>query len=337
MGLLDWLSPAVNATAQTVSAFGAADDARAKAKQNAVVQQIQMLRQQKEDALKQSLGESTISKNNAEIGNYQSEAQDRTWQQQHPKIDPNAPDVLTRKQQLGIEENTQKIKDENRFGYHAPVFGSYEQVQSVDSTGQPIVSVLDKHTGAIAPTTTKGKPLPGKAGGAAADRTTAQLETAAGQATLADKGMTAYEQRVLSKQASLNPLAMHLARSAIAGSTTAEATLNTLNPELASYVRFAKQVASAERMITPRGGSNALAQAEAMLSGAGASGTPDQIKNAREYRAALIHGLTSHTAPPATPAATPTQGSQAQQLWDQAVKLHGREKVEQEVGPRPTE
>lgn len=239
----------------------------------------------------------------AQAGNYQSEVQDRTYKQQHPTIDPNSPEVFARKQAM----ETQKIKDENQFGYHAPVFGSYEQVQSTDANDKPIVSVLDKHTGTVTPTTTRGKPL--AAAGGMADRTRAQLETASGQAALADQGMTAFENKVLSGQMTLNPLAMRLARAAVGGSTAAEATLNTLNPELASYVRFAKQVASAERMITPRGGSNALAQAEALLSGAGASGTPDQIKNAQQYRGALIHGLQSHGTGglPATPQAAPTE------------------------------
>lgn len=166
MGLLDWLSPAVNATAQTVSAFGAADDARAKAKQNAVIQQIQLARQQKEDALKEALGQSTISKNNAEVGNYTSEAQDRLFKQQHQPVDPNSPDVLTRKQQLGIEENRQKVKDENQFGYHAPV-ASYEHTDITDPvTGQVHVGKFNRFTGKTEDTGFTGKQPKGSGGSA---------------------------------------------------------------------------------------------------------------------------------------------------------------------------
>lgn len=174
MGLLDWLSPIVNGTAQTVSAFGAADDARAKAKQNAVVQQIQMLRQQKEDALKQSLGQSTIAKNNAEIGDIGSQQGLRAVQTKktqyevdHPTLDPNSQDVLSRKQLLAIDENRQKIKDDTRFGVH-PAPTPYEPTPITDPSNPnatPQVGVFDKRTGKIT-TSGFGKPVAAGKGGA---------------------------------------------------------------------------------------------------------------------------------------------------------------------------
>lgn len=311
MGLLDFLSPALTTATQAAGAYQGAHAQSAKDQQQAVIQKLILQRQQHEQEIKDALTRAQTGEVNARVGDIGSQqalrgvqSQEGQYKLDHPTLDPNSPDVLGRKQQLSIEENQQKIKDEKQYGYHPPVFGSYEKVDSTDADGNPIVSVLDKHTGSVTPTSTKGKPLPVKSGGAAADRTQAQLETASGQATLADQGMSAYEEKVLAGKASLNPLSMQLARSALSGSTSAEFTLNNINPELASYVRFAKQVATAERMITPRGGSNAMTQAEALLSGAGSGGTPEQIKNARAYRAALIHGLSSHRSQ-GTPASSP--------------------------------
>jgi hypothetical protein len=59
-------------------------------------------------------------------------------------------------------------------------------------------------------------------------------------------------------------------------------------------------------MISPRGGSNYMTQAEAMLSSAGPHANDALVKQAREYRHGLVGGLhTGKSAAPSTTAPAP--------------------------------
>lgn len=365
MSFLDFLSPALTTATQAAGTYQGAQAQAAQDKQKAIVQQLLLQRQQHEQAIKDALMQAQTGEATARTGDLQAQGQLRQYQFEHPKptwsqpiIGPHGevqifdqsdpahtvqtlPGIQGKPPEpvIGspewVKAEIKKAQINNQYGYHPPQM-VYEPTPITDPTNPnapPQVGRFDRRTGTITPTGF-GKPVAAGGANGTAVRSQVQVETAAGQAALADQGMRAYEDKVLSGQANLNPLAMHLARAAIGGSTTAEATLNTLNPELASYVRFAKQVATAERMISPRGGSSAMTNAEALLSGAGASGTPAQIQNAREYRAALIHGLQSHSG---APQAHPSTASHAQQLWDAAVAKYGQEKVLQEYGPRPTQ
>jgi hypothetical protein len=130
--------------------------------------------------------------------------------------------------------------------------------------------------------------------------------------------MNEFEAGIASGKVKLDPVAFYLAKKALSAppgsSTMAESALNTQYPDLARYVRSARQIAVAERLITPRGGSNAMTAQEAALSAAGAFGDPRQVQQAQAYRRALINGLEGHvpggttTTPPptATPPATDT-------------------------------
>jgi hypothetical protein len=173
-------------------------------------------------------------------------------------------------------------------------------LQGVDAEGKPtfVEYNVDTHT---------GRPIGDLApkGSTANARETAQLAVATGQATDAHALMTAFENKVLAGQAKLAPEDVALAKSALGGSTLADYVLNKKNPDLAQYARGAKMISGAERMITPRGGSNALMNAETFLSGAGAGATPAQIRQAQAYRARLIEGLGAHGAHPAPHAPAP--------------------------------
>lgn len=134
--------------------------------------------------------------------------------------------------------------------------------------------------------------------GGQGDVNTARIAVGASQATDADKIATAFEDQVLAKKRGIGTMAAALAKVAMSGdpvkSAAAEGTLNKIDPELANYVRAQKTIATAERMITPRGGSNAMMSAEALLSGAGPNAGEAQITQARNYRKALIGGLQTH-------------------------------------------
>jgi hypothetical protein len=136
-----------------------------------------------------------------------------------------------------------------------------------------------------------------------------RIATAAGQAVDADKIMSEYEDKVLGGNAKLSPIDAGLAKQMLHGgsvlSTAAETALNAKNPELAGYARAAKAMATAERLISPRGGSNAMMGAENLLAGAGPGASPELIQQARTYRHRLIQGLSQHVQNDNSPAAAP--------------------------------
>ena len=103
--------------------------------------------------------------------------------------------------------------------------------------------------------------------------------------------------------------------------------LNARNPRLANYVRGAKAIGVAERLITPRGGSNYLTQTESALSGVGAHAPVSAIDQAAAYRQALVDGLAAHGVDSA-PAAKSLPNETRQQMWDRLVK---KEKMSPEV------
>ena len=178
----------------------------------------------------------------------------------------------------------------------------------IDPNGQARYGTINPATGDVKETNARA-PIPGGARGAVA---MTQLETAAGQADEADRIMRAYEDKVLAHNASFSTVDAMLGKEMMKGSVLAERTLNGKNPELAQYLRGAKTVSSAERLITPRGGSNALMAAETMLAGAGAGANDQLINQARSYRSRLINGLRSHTTQGGqTETASPSAGSES--------------------------
>lgn len=102
-------------------------------------------------ALANKLGE-------AQIGNYQSEAEKRRWDMAHPK--PTAP-VPGSSEWLAMK--VQEAKIANEYGYHAPPtqfsFGT-----TVDANGNPVVLRQNTKTGEVTPTDAV-KPATGQGGG----------------------------------------------------------------------------------------------------------------------------------------------------------------------------
>lgn len=272
----------------------------------------QYMEQQDADKLaqrKQSFAEMLQA---AQAGNYQSEMQDRLWKQQHPTIDPNAPEVLARKQSM----ETQKIKDENQFGYHAPVM-PFEPTGITDPnnpTGSPQLGRFDKRTGATTPTG-YGKPVAQKA----SDVATFSSSSLEG-AQRAHQNLTQFGSTLQAN----GPIGNFMV-----GHNPLDHTLQQANQAADSWVAFATPIQYRGR--TTKVESDLVRKGQVPVMGDNAA-TINQKKLAREdvIRKAQAMGGQVSTQ-------TPTVGASPQQLWDAAVQLHGQEKVEQEYGPRPSQ
>lgn len=151
-----------------------------------------------------------------------------------------------------------------------------------------------------------------KTGSAEGSMNAVRLKTATEQASRAHDEMTKFEDQILAKQKTISSTSAAAAKIMMSGSpvqaVAAETWLNTHDPEIARYARNQKTVATAERLISPRGGSNAMMNAEAILSGAGAHPDSALVANARNYRSSLIAGLKGHAPPPALQTAPGASG-----------------------------
>lgn len=150
-GLLDFLSPALNAAAATTTAYGEGQDAIARARQAQVIQAIQLRQQQQKDAL-------TAALQRAQLGNLQSETSLRQYQMDHPKpqpIDPLSPQGIAARTQMQHDQ----IDYSTQHGYHAPQHDTFQFVQGTDAQGNPIVLSGNTHTGALVPTGQHGRPV----------------------------------------------------------------------------------------------------------------------------------------------------------------------------------
>lgn len=236
--------------------------------------------------------------------------------------------------------NSIRGSDTQRYIHDNPV-ESYTPVQTVDDNGNATVSKIGKHSGVVTPTGANGRPTRGVAGGAGGAGNQ-DLEGARALVAKADADMSAFEDKVKSGTASLDGHSMFLAREVLHGSplkaTAAETLLNSINPDLASYIRSAKQFATGQRMIMPKGGSNMLAQAEAMLSAAGADANTDQIDAARGYRhasmAGKLHSATQPSNGGSTHHAAPTEQQVHYDAAAAALQAQGIDPVSK-LGPRP--
>jgi len=205
-----------------------------------------------------------------------------------------------------------------------------------DAQGNPIVLRANTKTGEVERTDV-GRPVGGQAGA----REAAQLDVAKNQAAQADAQMRKFEDDMLSGKRTISATAAATAKIALTGgavtSAAAEAALNKLDPDLAMYVRSAKAISVAERLITPRGGSNYLTQTEGMLSGAGPHANADIVNQARQYRQALVGGLQGHGSSAATAAPV---GNAIQAKYDAAyqhLKAQGKSDadIKAVIGERP--
>jgi hypothetical protein len=192
-----------------------------------------------------------------------------------------------------------KAKIGAQYGYHPP-----RNIDPLSPEGQAAQIAV-----------AQGKPKAG--GGSQAEMNHARLAAASQQIANADDAMTAFEEKVKTGQVALSSTTLELARKAMSsdlGSATAYGILARHNPEVAQYVRSAKEAATAERMITPRGGTTTLMNAEQMLMSAGAGGNPQLIEQARAYRKTLRHALSPDAS--AASATTSTAPSSADAFGD---------------------
>lgn len=320
--ILSFLSPALTAATQAAGAYQGAQAQAGQQKQAQVIQALQLARQAKADALQQALGQANLSHLGAETEKLNHPApviKAGPNGQLYDLSDPTNPRPLTggTKTKVVAPDDSVQFVDPT-----APPAGLKERGPlppqdhfvfpvTADANGKPMIARGNTRTGTLEPTGISAKQT---ATGGLAGMTDARIKIAASQATNADQIMTQFESKVLGGGAPIPTAGIILAKRALQpdamGSSAAETILNTQYPDLAQYVRAAKQVATAERLISPRGGSNALTQAEAALSAGGAHANRAQIEQAQQYRHALITGLQGHggaQSPP--PAGTPPQAS----------------------------
>jgi hypothetical protein len=190
----------------------------------------------------------------------------------------------------------------------------------------------------------------------------ARMEAAISEMNNADAGMAEYEEKLRSGTANISGLGQLSGRVANAFThddpvsmtiqSTALASLNRTNPDLARYLRRALSFAEGESMISQRP-SDFRTKMTAFLSGASSGASPEMIADIRSRRKAILTPLNANLAANIAAAAAKTgkadtpgnidlgakskPASHAQQLWDAAVAKHGRDKVIQEYGPRPNE
>lgn len=288
------------------NAVGTNENAQANAAKSnmaAALQRAQLQRQDQQDLLQQAIQarEAHSQELKDQLTGVQTEAE--RYKVAHPLIDPNSPDVFARKTQMEHD----KIDYDRTNGYHAPV-QSFQFMQGTDAQGNPVFVKGNKQSGELQPTDVGGK-ISAAGGGAAGGMNDVRIETARQQAASAEGIMHQFEEDLLAGHGNISMGGSSLAKVALNGgpveSAAAEYALNKSNPRLAQYVRAAKQFATAERLITPRGGSNAMMAAEALLSQAGPSPTPELIQQARQYRSGFSTGVGGHAKP------TPHQGNAA--------------------------
>ena len=270
-GIMDFLQAAVTAGNQ---AKGAYTD-RSVGDTQSLIQFIQQQRAQQMARERQAaLDAQNADLHRAQMRNIDSEIKAR----ETPKPD-----------QVAIH----KAERDYDIAHPLPQTPSYTFPTGTDEEGKPIVLRGNTKTGTLERTEI-GRPATGQAG----QREAAQISVAQNQVAEADKIMRAFEEKLLSGERTIGTAEAAAAKAALAGgpllSTISESAVNKMSPDLAGYVRAAKAVASAERLITPRGGSNALMQAEGMLSGAGPHANADLVRQAQEYRHALVQGLVNH-------------------------------------------
>ena len=126
----------------------------------------------------------------------------------------------------------------------------------------------------------------------------ARVNTARLQAVAANAEMEKFEEDLISGKRKIGAIEAQLANEMFKDTRfnrIAEAQLNRMNPALAMYVRNAKAIGAAERLVMPRGGSNLLMSIETALAGVGPGATPELIRNTQAFRRGLVEGVQKET------------------------------------------
>ncbi len=143
----------------------------------------------------------------------------------------------------------------------------------------------------------------GKAGGrepsAMQQMMIARVNVARRQAQAAHQQMVKFENDIISgSQKPIGSIEAQLANEMFKDTRfnrIAEGRLNKMNPELARYVRNAKAIGAAERLVMPRGGSNLLMNIETALAGIGPGATKELIETTQAFRSGLVEGVQKET------------------------------------------
>jgi hypothetical protein len=295
MGILSGLlGPAINVATNAMAAHEGADAASA-------VTKINFARQQQQDQVAQVLRDRQAQMDAARMKLLDAQTTDTNQQVQirqheidNPKpipIDPNSAEVFERKKQLERD----KIEWERTHGYHAPPPPGVVVQDGVDpTTGKPAKVWVDLRTHQGGLVQGVGGKAPGRGAGTTLDPT--RKANAMAKARAAELEMNAFEDDLVLGKANIGTMDITGARTAMSDrspitASVAEAATNRSNPRLLRYLRAAKQYAEAERLIQPRGGSNALMTADAMLSGIGTGlkgqALKDAITQARNARRSI--------------------------------------------------
>lgn len=145
----------------------------------------------------------------------------------------------------------------------------------------------------------------------------ARLEAAVSEMNNAHKGMEEYETALRNGTANINGLQQFASRVAnsfthddpvsMTIQSTALATLNRTNPELARYIRRALSFAEGESMISQRP-SDFRTKMSAFLSAAASGASPEMIHDIEQRRTSILDPLNRTVQPGPTRASAPSSG-----------------------------
>jgi hypothetical protein len=171
-------------------------------------------------------------------------------------------------------------------------------ITTTGPNGEQVVSRANTSTGAIEPTDSRAK-AGGRGSSGTAQLQEGRMLAAVSEARLADERMREFEDRMMAGTEKITPmqqmggnLASNLAGShEVLGAGTqalSEAGLNMTHPSYAQYLRDAATIGRAEQMIMPRGGTETMVRANALLARAGTGANKATIDAARMARQALF-------------------------------------------------
>lgn len=317
MGLLDFLSPALNVATGAAGTYENAQAQGAQQKQQQVIQSLMLQRQQKEQALKDALTQSQTKEADARTGDIQSQGQLRQYQLGHPK--PEAPIMGSPE---WIEAKRQEAIIGNQYGYHPPApQDKYQFVQGTDEQGNPIIYSGSTQNGTLTSTGQHGRPLPAK------------------NSALQQRVQLHY-QPALDADALLDKYGNALPAGAGHGTVTNFLT-GAVDPDMQQATQAANEFVTHVGPLVNNGRMTQVDLNQIRHTYIPEVGDrPQLVQQKSQRRKALLQSLHAETSPNGGGSGTPpisTTGSQTQQLWDAAVQKYGQAKVLQEYGPRPTE
>lgn len=312
MGLLDFISTAAPIAANAVGNYEHAQAQGTQQKNQAIVQALQIKRQQEEDALKRAIADRQATSASVEDALRKTQMQKLQYDLDHPKpqaIDPLSP--------AGIQAKQGLIDYERTHGYHAPSYNPME------------VHAANREFDAAHPVAAKGAGASGTGHGSALDKRSKSYVDLMVHALPTMQG----------KADKVRPEAISFA---LAHPTVGNYLLNddeqqylqasrdflagVLHQESGARLTDS-QVAFGMQRYVPLAGDSKEVRAQKLAA----------AQQVMQERQADYAGVGGQPAPAPAPAMAPREEgiTEDQRDWDAAVAKYGQARVLKEYGPRP--